>query len=347
MFYVQAVTNVDEVSQTMDIQAWLNLTWHDQIRVWNPEHFGHETLVTPYFSEIWHPKFFIITSTHKMGMSEEEMPGYLYHTGKTEWSPILTFTNYCSMDFTFFPFDNQTCMIIFIFRSKDRHLIPIESTDNYYNRISTNGEWDFGHITMRSDVYPSTDIEACLAVYIPMKRRPHLFIGKILVPIALISGLSALVFLLPEEGGERASYSTTMLLTLILDMSYVSESLPEKTDNFPIILIYIFLLLGLSSLSVLTTVLQIYLSTRPGQTPLSEDLVENVTKSCECVQKVKGQQSKVKSTRSYDVTEKEVNWCRGFNINVLYFILYVTLWLSINVVAVSYWLHHYYNSIVE
>ena len=164
------------------------------------------------------------------------------------------------MDFTYFPFDTQTCTILISFRELADDLRLVKSQDSLYEFWSfSNGEWDVTSINMNFKVmnYDYEGVEATMSIDVIMKRRPHLCIMKTIIPMALISGLSALVFLLPHNSGERVSYSTTLFLTLILFQIYVSDSLPEKTDNFPLILIYGVLLLALSTFSVLITVLRV------------------------------------------------------------------------------------------
>ena len=256
-FLFNNLFSVDKIAQTIE-HAWINLTWFDQIRTWDPNQYGGLSVITPSLNKFWYPKFFILTSRDKLDIVDSDMPCFLYHNGWSTRSADMSFTNYCVMDFTYYPFDTQTCEIIILFRELAVGLHLVESQNSLVEfQPFSNGEWDVTSQNINYKFYDYEDVEASMSVEVIMKRRPHLCIMKTIIPMALISGLSALVFLLPDNSGERVSYSSTMFLTLILFQIYVSDSLPEKTDNFPLILIYGVLLLALSTFSVLITVLRV------------------------------------------------------------------------------------------
>ena len=66
--------------------------------------------------------------------------------------------------------------------------------------------------------------------------RRHLFYAVIfMLPNVLLYALSALVFLVPVESGEKISFSITILLAFVVSFGTISELLPASSLNFPII----------------------------------------------------------------------------------------------------------------
>ena len=171
------------------------------------------------------------------------------------------------MDFTYFPFDKQTCQIHFIFRSLQSELRFVEAQDAFYvSTYTTDGEWiildkTLSTVIIKTDYLKSEfiepDAEAFIGLKLVLKRRPEFFIMTILAPVIFFSFLSSLVFILPQDTCDRASYASSLQVSMILFLGYIAEVLPTKTDPFPIILGYVFCLMSLSGFSVLATIVQL------------------------------------------------------------------------------------------
>ena len=171
------------------------------------------------------------------------------------------------MDFTYFPFDKQTCQIHFIFRSLQSELRFVEAQDAFYvSTYTTDGEWiildkTLSTVIIETDYLKSEfiepDAEAFIGLKLVLKRRPEFFIMTILAPVIFFSFLSSLVFILPQDTCDRASYASSLQVSMILFQGYIAEVLPTKTDPFPIILGYVFCLMSLSGFSVLATIVQL------------------------------------------------------------------------------------------
>ena len=92
-----------------------------------------------------------------------------------------------------------------------------------------------------------------------LERKPQYVIINIIMPILFLNLLNVLVFLLPAESGERVSYSVTVLLSIAVFMTIVSDALPRTSEPLPVIS---YLLLGsfiVSSAITVITVLNLHL----------------------------------------------------------------------------------------
>ena len=67
-------------------------------------------------------------------------------------------------------------------------------------------------------------------------RRQYLFyITNIIAPCIMLSTLITLVFYLPPEAGEKVSLGITVLLSCIVFLLLIAESIPKRSDSVPII----------------------------------------------------------------------------------------------------------------
>ena len=65
------------------------------------------------------------------------------------------------------------------------------------------------------------------------KRLNTFYTKNLLLPNALLLGVTALVFFLPVDCGERIGYGVTLTLALCVNLMIVTEYIPETSRTFP------------------------------------------------------------------------------------------------------------------
>ncbi|XP_005093940.1 acetylcholine receptor subunit alpha-1-B [Aplysia californica] len=253
--------SLDEVTQTWTFSSIFRFKWRDQIKTWQPKKYGNITEILLDPQDLWSPRLSIpnsLTGTYMFAGDSSFVK--LKHDGSTIWEPGCVLTVPCDLDLTYFPFDTQTCILKGISYDQAGVILHVPE-DHIIGRAlySTNGEWDLIDITLTSRVL-SRSGKNRLDLRVVFKRRPMFFVVNVLLPDILLSLLSLLVFILPEESGERASYSITVVLSLAVFMSILSKELPQNSDSMPIMCEYMLVMLSLSGLSVVVTVIQLYWS---------------------------------------------------------------------------------------
>lgn len=78
---------------------------------------------------------------------------------------------------------------------------------------------------------------------------------NVIFPCLMMSVLTLLVFLLPPDSGEKISLGITVLLAFSVFVLAIAEKMPETSDSMPLIAIYLTVVMGMSSVSVVMTVL--------------------------------------------------------------------------------------------
>ncbi|CAG5132597.1 unnamed protein product [Candidula unifasciata] len=259
-FNVRKLLTFVETDQKFDLNAWLNFTWVDEIRTWNPKDYGGIRLIHPTPKDVWRPGILISNSfLYKDIFDRQNTPTSLHSNGLVRWYPGDVFSAYCTFNMTYFPFDEQTCFIRiqateFI---QEIHFVPSFSSIINDTYIS-NGEWSLISSSVIADEQTYNDeFFSRVTFYMNFKRKPEFFIYNVLIPVILVSFLSPLSFVLPEGSVDRASFSITVLLSLSLFMGMVSQQLPKNSDTFPIMITYLFVLLLHSGACVFATVLHL------------------------------------------------------------------------------------------
>uniref|UniRef100_A0AC34F2X1 Uncharacterized protein n=1 Tax=Panagrolaimus sp. ES5 TaxID=591445 RepID=A0AC34F2X1_9BILA len=90
--------------------------------------------------------------------------------------------------------------------------------------------------------------------YIHIRRKTLYYMYNIIFPCLMMSVLTLLVFLLPPDSGEKISLGITVLLAFSVFVLAIAEKMPETSDSVPLIEIYLTVVMGMSSISVVMTV---------------------------------------------------------------------------------------------
>ncbi|XP_067666866.1 acetylcholine receptor subunit alpha-type acr-16-like isoform X2 [Haliotis asinina] len=265
---LQQIIDVEERKQILHSNIWLKVIWYDVNLVWIPEDFGNVTAVRVPTKKIWRPDILMYNS------ADEKFDG-TFHTniiisydGKCLWVPPGMFKSTCQIDITWFPFDDQKCDLKFGSWTHDGrllNLVPDNATGGDITNFIRNGEWELIGVPVRRNIL---EYECCPEFYIDLTftihmRRRTLYYGfNIIIPCVLISSMSLLLFILPPDAGEKISLGVTILLSLMVFLLLVAETMPPTSDALPLIGIYFACIMFMCSLSVLFTVIVLNLHHR-------------------------------------------------------------------------------------
>ena len=255
-----SLREIDQTEQYFVINAWLEMSWQDDIRSWDPNQHGGVRFVYPGISGMWRPRVIVTNSIEDRDVfANDPSPLNLAWDGTARWYPGTVFYLSCTMDMTFFPFDRQNCSINFLSQEygTDVVLIPVAnsvSTGGY----GAHGEWELESTSSEYRLMTFGGISfSRLYYHFIFRRQPAFYLLNVIVPVVLMSLLTPLVFVLPEESGERVSYSVTMLLSLSVFMGIVAGQLPQSSEPLPVTVVYLFVLLIHSGMCVVCTVIHL------------------------------------------------------------------------------------------
>ena len=90
------------------------------------------------------------------------------------------------------------------------------------------------------------------------ERKPEFFEKNVIVPTALICALSTIAFLLPNESGEKITFSVTVFLALCVNLLVVANHIPASSESYPIIGHYYIVCIILVAISIFMTTVILY-----------------------------------------------------------------------------------------
>ncbi|CAK7319885.1 Neuronal acetylcholine receptor subunit alpha-4 [Vulpes lagopus] len=184
---------------------------------------------------------------------------HLFYDGRVQWTPPAIYKSSCSIDVTFFPFDQQNCTMKFGSWTYDKAKIDLVSM---HSRVDQLDLWESGEWVIVDAVgtYNTRKYECCAEVYpdityaFVIRRLPLFYTINLIIPCLLISCLTVLVFYLPSECGEKITLCISVLLSLTVFLLLITEIIPSTSLVIPLIGEYLLFTMIFVTLSIVITV---------------------------------------------------------------------------------------------
>ncbi|XP_069373631.1 5-hydroxytryptamine receptor 3A-like isoform X2 [Paralichthys olivaceus] len=261
-----AILDVRETDQTFIPYVWMFLSWENHHISWDPADFcGIESISIPT-EMLWKPDLTIEEMTEK-----DRAPPSPYiiikSDGVVKMQNDLVLVSTCRMHVYKFPFDTQSCNLsikTIIHSVAEIHLFQNssskEATEESRELMRTQYEWLFVNMKVTSQTVTSFGFDQDVVIYtINMKRRSILYIVNFLLPVLFFLCLDLSSFLISEHGGEKLSFKITVLLAVTVLQLILNDILPASSNRIPLIALYCIGVFGLMMLSLLETIVVMYL----------------------------------------------------------------------------------------
>lgn len=269
-FYLSIVNDIDEVAEKFVTTGWLSLSWTDQNLVWDSAANHDIYSIHLNQNDIWKPDIVLKNGFTKF----KEMGGSFYYvsvdsSGYVSWYPYEVFETRCSIDITHFPYDKQTCKIVFIVWSYSVNQVEIEKSPNgvEYYEFEENSVWT---ILDTESIVNKDKYESEIIFKIELQRKPKYFVMNMILPVLCLSLLSLLVFLIPVDAGEKMGYSITVFLSFAVFLSIISAELPVNSESTSTLSFYLVLQMGVGTLVLVISAIQLRLHHRKTTADMSQ-----------------------------------------------------------------------------
>jgi len=260
-FVIIQLIEVNDRYQYVKLQVWVRQNWRNEYLYWNESEWNNISYIMVEPKTVWIPDLIL----HNNG--GEEFPGGLHKfktdiridsDGNCSWNSPATFTSTCKIDIRYFPFDRQSCKLIFSSWTYDATDINLTASDSPV--ISTvfrnSSQWDVVRASSRSYLkqYPKFENPYSeILVEINLLRKPLYYVFNVITPCLVLVINIFIGFYLPPDCGERVSLTITILLAVAVFLQLVSDSLPRNSDSIPILAIFYMVIMTESACSLLTT----------------------------------------------------------------------------------------------
>jgi len=256
---LQQIMDVDERNQMISTNLWLNLEWHDSNLVWNETEYGQVKDIRMPPSSIWKPDILMYNSASEAFDGTYQTNVVVTSAGMCTYIPPGIFKSSCQIDITWFPFDDQDCLLKFGSWTYNGFNLDFKTQSNQGETSSyiPNGEWELlGVPAIRNEVVYDCCPEPYLDITftIKIRRRTLYYFTNLIIPCLLISSMAVLGFTLPPDSGEKLSLGVTIMLAITIFSSIVGDMLPI-TDTTPLIGMYFSCIMFMVSSSCITTIL--------------------------------------------------------------------------------------------
>ncbi|KAG7471977.1 hypothetical protein MATL_G00103700 [Megalops atlanticus] len=256
---IAQLIDVDEKNQMMTTNVWVKQEWNDYKLRWNPEEYDNVTSIRIPSELIWRPDIVLYNNADGDFAVTHLTKAHLFHDGRIKWMPPAIYKSSCSIDVTFFPFDQQNCTMKFGSWTYDKAKIDLVSMASNVDQMDywESGEWV---IVNAVGTYNSKKYECCTEIYpditysFIIRRLPLFYTINLIIPCLLISCLTVLVFYLPSECGEKITLCISVLLSLTVFLLLITEIIPSTSLVIPLIGEYLLFTMIFVTLSIIITV---------------------------------------------------------------------------------------------
>ncbi|NP_001029286.1 CHRNA4 isoform 1 [Pan troglodytes] len=256
---IAQLIDVDEKNQMMTTNVWVKQEWHDYKLRWDPADYENVTSIRIPSELIWRPDIVLYNNADGDFAVTHLTKAHLFHDGRVQWTPPAIYKSSCSIDVTFFPFDQQNCTMKFGSWTYDKAKIDLV---NMHSRVDQLDFWESGEWVIVDAVgtYNTRKYECCAEIYpdityaFVIRRLPLFYTINLIIPCLLISCLTVLVFYLPSECGEKITLCISVLLSLTVFLLLITEIIPSTSLVIPLIGEYLLFTMIFVTLSIVITV---------------------------------------------------------------------------------------------
>ncbi|XP_032220715.2 neuronal acetylcholine receptor subunit alpha-10 isoform X2 [Nematostella vectensis] len=229
-------------TQLLITKVEIRESWVDTSLAWNKSDFEGLAKIVLRPESIWRPDIVLYNNAGEdFGDGQTRTNAVVTSDGLVSMTIPSILKTSCKIDATRYPFDKQSCPMIFGSWTYDGNLLSIkmESHSADLSEYSENVEWELvsAEAKFHSKLFvccPDTPFEE-VTYTIVVKRRSLYYIMYLIIPAVAIALLTLLVFLLPPECSERMTVGMAILVGLSFFFLLVAESMPVTTEAVPVI----------------------------------------------------------------------------------------------------------------
>ncbi|XP_066270572.1 neuronal acetylcholine receptor subunit alpha-10-like isoform X2 [Branchiostoma lanceolatum] len=235
------IIEVNSREQIMTSNLWFRYNWVDEYLTWNVTQYGGIESIHTNSENIWRPDILVYNRLQDEGWSSTpDTNAEVFYDGRVNWFHPVTLRSTCLMDVSRFPYDIQRCPLTLGSWTYSNDLLDIEREDNpgsnTESEYTENGEWILLSVKAEKGLINTpTGAHTTVTWTVEIARRALYYNYYVLATSFVLVAVGLLTFSVPADSLEKLSLSIVMLLSLIVFMGLVIESLPATSFNIPLI----------------------------------------------------------------------------------------------------------------
>ncbi|CAI5454674.1 unnamed protein product [Caenorhabditis angaria] len=282
------IIDVDEKNQVFTTNLWLEMKWNDAKLTWSPQKYGGiKTLHIPS-DFIWTPDLVLYNNAAGDPDITILTDALVTYEGVVYWQPPAIYKSFCPIDVTWFPYDEQNCVMKFgtwtytgqyvDLKQLPKEQVVIEKSSTADEQVEgieqgmdlsffyLSAEWDL--LQLQSKRHSVLYASCCgpekyvdITYYFRLRRKTLFFTCNLIVPCFLISILTTFVFYLSDH---KITFSISILVTLTVFFLVLIDLMPPTSLVIPMFGRYLITTMILVALSTVVSVITVNFRFRSG-----------------------------------------------------------------------------------
>lgn len=227
LFFV-GLQEFSETTGLFSARLFFMISWTDERLAWTPA--SHNGVSSMQFSQdsIWTPQLILTNPySNSKDFGGDKLLLTVTPNGVVRWSTLEVMESTCMVDITKFPYDRQSCAMTFAFLGYSSQQVSFKDCSLSMSNMNKNSLWEISDQAELSRT--STNTRDLLTARFSFSRKSDPYTINIIFPMVAIAFLHITVFFLPADSGERIGFSTTIILSITVYQTIVSDSLPNST----------------------------------------------------------------------------------------------------------------------
>ncbi|XP_033750879.1 neuronal acetylcholine receptor subunit alpha-10-like isoform X2 [Pecten maximus] len=254
---LRQIIDLDEPKQILKLNVWIRTRWTDCRLTWDPANYSDINHIVIPYNRLWVPDLVLYDNAESTLSGIKDFRAELKHTGFISYNFPSILNSLCAINVRYFPFDTQTCPLIFGSWAYNGLELDISNASSHTGLASfvRSIEWEVldAPITYSQDWYGDMYWSTVTFTF-NLQRKPLFYIMNILCPCLLITFVAVFGFMLPPDSGEKVNLEITVLLSLAVFQLIVLETIPPSGDSTPFLGMYFMVSMALVGMSCLLTV---------------------------------------------------------------------------------------------
>lgn len=321
---IRAFESINQVDGTIDSNVWLRYWWKDRLLSWEPKQYENITSIAMFTDpgvddSIWIPDIYLYNTAETPLCNMEYSKAILRYDGSITWSRPGMIKSTCVFNLKYFPYDEQHCHLklgSWVYNHKNLNLKKGTPSIDISN-LQENDGWD---LTNYSSTLNIQKYECCIEEFsditynFTLRRKPGYYNLNIIIPTFATAVLMLLSFIVPWDSGERISFATTVMLSIIVFLLILSDSLP-KTDTRPLLSE---MLIGLTFFSLFVVFFTVVISSMYSYDSKKNNMFNKLFSRFKCFVCNKETQRKKLSSNQISRTNININAENEIDLDVLF-----------------------------
>ncbi|CAF1582305.1 unnamed protein product [Rotaria sp. Silwood1] len=246
-FVFNQIISMVEKEQIIVTNCFVDQKWTDSRLIWNPLDYKNITWIRIPAVSVWYPDTFLYNTADNAGflLPQDSQNVIVSYNGTIFWPlPLAQLRTRCRMTIKHFPFDEQTCDMIFGSWSHTSSLIHYRFWEKSPElpQYTPNNEWKLLAVAQSIKtvqypnwVEPDTFFEINFTILIV--RKPLQAIYNTVVPALMLTILTLVSFFIPFA--QEMQIGISIMLAYSVFSLRLSEDVPSQSDSVHLISLYL------------------------------------------------------------------------------------------------------------